>query len=212
MSHPSKVPWFIYKASQWGRWRVGLLLLSEWGLGIRKKEVRGYWRRGWKSNSSGKLNRISMSSTPGLPVHHQLLEFTQIYVHWVGDAIQPSHPLSSPSPPASNPSQHQCLFQWVNASHEVAKSLEFQLQFRYHQKLFQKQKRRIFFFSYLDRNRTSFFIFAFTAKTVCFYVRPPHRHGIHNMKAITEKNKDKILSKPSWIFYSHWSNLSWNPE
>ena len=52
-------------------------------------------------------------STPGLPVHHQLPEFTQTHVHWVGDAIQPSHPLLSPSPPAPNPSQHQSLFQWV---------------------------------------------------------------------------------------------------
>ena len=67
-------------------------------------------------------------STPGLPVHHQLLEFTQTRVHQVGDAIQPSHPLSSPSPPAPNPCQHQGLFQWVNCSHEVAKILEFQLQ------------------------------------------------------------------------------------
>ena len=67
-------------------------------------------------------------STPGLPVHHQLPEFTQTHVHQVSDAIQPSHPLSSPSPPAPNPSQHQGLFQWVNSSHEVAKVLEFQLQ------------------------------------------------------------------------------------
>ena len=66
-------------------------------------------------------------STPGLPVHHQLPEFTQTHVHRVGDAIQPSHPLSSPSPLAPNPSQHQSLFQWVNSSHEVAKVLEFQL-------------------------------------------------------------------------------------
>ena len=66
-------------------------------------------------------------STPGLPVHHQLLEFTQTHVHRVSDAIQLSHPLSSPSPPAPNPSQHQSLFQWVNSSHEVAKVLEFQL-------------------------------------------------------------------------------------
>ena len=65
-------------------------------------------------------------STPGLPVHHQLPEFTQIHVHWVSDAIQPSHPLLSPSPPAPNPPQHQSLFQWVNSSHEVAKVLEFQ--------------------------------------------------------------------------------------
>jgi len=65
---------------------------------------------------------------PGLLVHHQLLELTQTHVHWVSDAIQPSHPLSSPSPPAFNLSQHQGLFQWVNSSHQVAKELEFQLQ------------------------------------------------------------------------------------
>ena len=59
-------------------------------------------------------------TTPGLPVHHQLPEFTQTHVHRVSDAIQPSHPLSSPSPPAPNPSQHHGLFQWVNSSHEVA--------------------------------------------------------------------------------------------
>ena len=67
-------------------------------------------------------------STPGLPVHHQLLEFTQTHVYRVGDAIQPSHPLSSPSPLALNLSQHQGLFQWVSSSHQVAKVLEFQLQ------------------------------------------------------------------------------------
>ena len=67
-------------------------------------------------------------SMPGFPVHHQLPEFTQTHVHQVGDAIQPSHPLSFPSPPAPNPSQHQGLSQWVNSSHEVAKVLEFQLQ------------------------------------------------------------------------------------
>ena len=66
-------------------------------------------------------------STPGLPVHHQLPEFTQTHVHCVGDAIQPSHPLSCPSPPAPNPFQHQSLFQWVNSLHDVAKVLEFQL-------------------------------------------------------------------------------------
>ena len=66
-------------------------------------------------------------STPGLPVHHQLLEFTQTDVHWVTDAIQPSHPLSSPSPPAPNPSQHQGLFQWVGFFHQVAKYWSFSL-------------------------------------------------------------------------------------
>ena len=68
------------------------------------------------------------NSMPGLPVHHQLSEFTQTHVHRVSDAIQLSHPLSSPSPPTPNPSQHQGLFQWVNSLHEVAKVLEFQLQ------------------------------------------------------------------------------------
>ena len=67
-------------------------------------------------------------STPGFPVHHQLLEFTQTHIHLVSNAIQPSHLLSSPFPPAPNPSQHQGLFQWVNSSHEVAKVLEFQPQ------------------------------------------------------------------------------------
>ena len=67
-------------------------------------------------------------STPGLPVHHQLPESIQTHVHWVSDAIQPSHPLSSPSPPALNLSQHQGLFKWVGSSCQVAKVLEFQLQ------------------------------------------------------------------------------------
>ena len=67
-------------------------------------------------------------SMPGLPVHHQLLEFTQTHVHWVSDAIYSSHPLSSPSPPAFNFSQYQGLFKWVSFSHQVAKVLEFQLQ------------------------------------------------------------------------------------
>ena len=67
-------------------------------------------------------------STPDLPVHHQLLELTQIHVHWVTDVIQPSHLLSSPSSPALNLSQHQSLFQWVSPSHQVAIALEFQLQ------------------------------------------------------------------------------------
>ena len=67
------------------------------------------------------------NSTPGLPVHHQIPESTQTHAHWVGDAIQPSHPLLSPSPHALNLSQHQGLFQWVSSSHQVAKVLEFQL-------------------------------------------------------------------------------------
>ena len=70
---------------------------------------------------------------PGLPVHHQFPTFTQTHVHWVSDAIQPSHPLLSPSTPAHNPSQHQGLFQWVSSSHQMAKVLEFQLQHQFFQ-------------------------------------------------------------------------------
>ena len=66
-------------------------------------------------------------SMPGLPVHHQYLEFTQTHAHWVGDAIQQSHPLSSPSPPAFNLSQHQGLFKWISSSYQVAKVLQFQV-------------------------------------------------------------------------------------
>ena len=62
---------------------------------------------------------------PGLPVHHQLLEFTQNHVHWVNDILQPSHPLSSPSPPAFSLSQQQGLFTWVSSAHQVAKVLGF---------------------------------------------------------------------------------------
>ena len=71
-------------------------------------------------------------STPGLPIHHQLPEFTQTHMHWVSDAIQPSHPLSSPSPPAFSLSQHKGLFKWVSSLHQVAKVLELQLQHQLH--------------------------------------------------------------------------------
>ena len=74
-------------------------------------------------------------STPGLPVHQQPLESTQTHVHWVGDAIQPSHPLSSPSP-AFDLSRHQGLFQWVSSLHQVAKVLELQLQHQSFQWIF----------------------------------------------------------------------------
>ena len=115
--------------------------LTLWGKCILRPELDTKFLRwfGWNENAYSLVSSVqSLScvrlcdlmnrSTPGLPVHHQLPEFTQIHVHWVGDAIQLSHPLSSPSPPALNPSRHQGLFQWVNSSHEVAKVLEFQFQ------------------------------------------------------------------------------------
>ena len=75
-------------------------------------------------------------STPVFPAHHQFPELTQTHVHWLGDDIQPSHPLSSPSPPAFNLSQHQGLFKWVSFLYQVAKLLEFQLQHQSFQSIF----------------------------------------------------------------------------
>ena len=103
------------------------------------RQILNYWTSrevslgSWFAISSVQFSRSVVSnpmnrSTPGLPVHHQLPEFTQTHAHQVSDAIQPSHPLFSPSPPAPNPSQHLGLFQWANSLHEVAKVLEFQLQ------------------------------------------------------------------------------------
>ena len=88
---------------------------------------KGFWeiQFGSATQSCPTLCNPMDCSTSGLPVLHQLLEFTKIHVHWVGEAIQPSHPLSSPSPPAFNLSHHQGLFQWVSSSHQV---LEFQFQ------------------------------------------------------------------------------------
>ena len=116
-----------------------------WGVGKTERERKRifsflkvhqfYWIRTpplWPQFSSVAQSCLTLCdpmnrSMPGLPVQHQLPEFTQTHVHGVGDAIQPSHRLSSPFPPAPNPSQHQSLFQWVNSLHEVAKVLEFQL-------------------------------------------------------------------------------------
>ena len=109
-----------------------------------KREKRNIWKEGLgltvavlSEQCSVQFSSVAQScptlcnpmnpSTPGLRVHHQLPEFTQTHVHRVGDAIQPSHPLSSPSPPAPNPSQHQGLFQWVNSLHEVDKDWSFSL-------------------------------------------------------------------------------------
>ena len=101
-------------------------------------------------------------STPSLPVHHQLPEFTVIHVHWVSDAIQPSYILSSPSPPAFNLSQHQGLFQWISSSHQVAKVLAFQLQHQSFQWIFRADF--LPFFPQDDRilvNRSLFWMYYF---------------------------------------------------
>ena len=112
------------------RWLNGIF---DYGLGFG-------WTAQWLSYTHVQFSSIAQScpplcypmgcSTPGLPVYHQLPEPTQTNVHWVGGAIQPSHLLSSPSPPALNLSQHQSLFKWVSSLHQVAKVLEFQLQYQ----------------------------------------------------------------------------------
>ena len=83
------------------------------------------------SQSCGTICKLMDCSMPGLPVHCQLPVFTKTHIHRVGDAIQLSHPLSSPSPPAFNLSQHQSLFQGVSSSHQVAKALELQLRHQF---------------------------------------------------------------------------------
>ena len=112
------------KCSSRRRWKF-----NPW---VRKFPWSGTWQLNPVFSSVQSLSRVRICnlmnrSMPGLPVHHQLPEFTQTHVHRVSDAIQPSHPLLPPSPPAINPSQHQSLFQWVSSSNEVAKVLEFQL-------------------------------------------------------------------------------------
>ena len=116
----------------WREWgEEGSLLQCWWEF----KVVQPLWRTVWRllqfssvAQSCLTICNLMDYSTPGLPVHHQLPEFTQTHVYWVGDMIQPTHPLSSPSPPAHNLSKHQGLFKWVSSSHQVAKILEFQLQ------------------------------------------------------------------------------------
>ena len=117
---------------------------SLWSRGLQHSRLLRPWRSPGKNTSSVQFSPSVVSdffdpmdgSRPGFPVHHQLLELTQTHIHQVGDAIQPSHPLSSPSPPAFSPSQHQGLFQWVGSLNQVAKVLEFQLQHQSFQWIF----------------------------------------------------------------------------
>ena len=102
------------------------------------KKVKILWFKGLMTRGDYWFSSVTQShltlydsmdcDIPGFPIHHQLQKLAQTHVHWVSDAIQPSHPLLSLSPPAFNLSQHQGLFKWVSSSHEVAKVLEFQLQ------------------------------------------------------------------------------------
>ena len=129
--------WVAISFSNVRRWKVKVkslirvrLLATPWTAAYQAPPSMGFSRQEYWSGDSVSSVQFTQScptlcnpmncSTPGLPVHHQLLEFTETHAHRVGDAIQPAHPLSPPSPPAPNPSKPQGLFQWVNSSHEVA--------------------------------------------------------------------------------------------
>ena len=130
----------------WGPWNQQLLAASDESLVHSWKFTnflalnRGltYSKRSFRSvtQSCPTLCNPMDCSTPGHTVHHQLPELAQIHVHWVGDAIQPSHPLLSPYPSALNLSQHQGLFKWVSSLHQVTKLLAFQLQHQSFQWIF----------------------------------------------------------------------------
>ena len=123
----------IAKAS-WAGWLLNNrnLFLIELKTGMFKSKVVAHS----VSSVTQSCPTLSMDrSMPGLTVHHQLPEFTQTCLHWVSDAIKPSHTLSS-FPPAFSLSQHQGLCQWVSSSHQVAKFLELQLQHQFFQWIF----------------------------------------------------------------------------
>ena len=134
-----KIPWTKepHRLQSMGSQRVGHNWATSLFLFFKKNGIFVQWNFRQKNmNSSVQFSPSVTSdfcdpmecSTPGFPVHHQLPELAQTHVHHVSDAIQPSHPLSSPSAPAFNLSQHQGLFKWVSSLHQVAKILEFQLQ------------------------------------------------------------------------------------
>ena len=123
---PKDTDWVVIsstRGSSWSRDQTRVSRVSCFGRWILYHWAT--WEAQWSISSVLPFSSVSQScptlcdpnncSTPGLPAHHQLLEFTQTHVHWVSDAIHPSHPLLSPSPPAPSPSQHQGLFQWVNS-------------------------------------------------------------------------------------------------
>ena len=138
--------WIVSSTLKFTCWRLNFQFLKKWPyleIGSLQRllvKIRSDWSSSVQFSSVAQLCPTLFDpmnhSRPGLPVHHQLPEFTQTHVHWVGDVIQPSHPLLSSSPPAFNLSQHQGLFRWVSFSHQVAKVLEFQLQHQSFQWIF----------------------------------------------------------------------------
>ena len=130
---------------KWKSYKVVFCYVNETTFGTHLKVWAGYQEN--QSHDSVQFSSVAKScltlcdpmdcsTAAGLPVHHPLLELTQTHVHWIGDAIQSSHPLLSPSPPTFNISQHQGLFKWVSSLHQVAKGLEFQFQHQSFQWIF----------------------------------------------------------------------------
>ena len=126
IAHSSHV-WWLRRAWCWHNFLCSSLRFKLIALGLYLTLFRVYQ---FSSVAQSCLNLCDPMNRrmSGLPVHHQLLDSTKTHVHQVGDAIQPTHPLSSPSPPALNLSQQEGLFKWVSSSHQMAKVLEFQLQ------------------------------------------------------------------------------------
>ena len=124
-------------------------------------------------------------STPGLPVLHQLSEFDRTHVHWVSDAIQPSHPLLSPSP-ALNLSQHQDLFQWVSSSHQMAKVLELQLQHWNHYKQFLFSLNKSHFILFLNN------LYSLILSPHCLLFLSLVTEGIYKYSFVTKKKSNNL--------------------
>ena len=123
---PNKTMLTTTKGWAWGS--IGTVKLGIGTMAEGKESRSQHQFSSVQSFSHVRLFATPWTAAPGFPVHHRLPELTQTHVHWVSVAIQLSHPLSSPSPPAFNLSQHQGLFQWVSSLHQVAKGLEFQYQ------------------------------------------------------------------------------------
>ena len=136
----------MFKIIFWNKWETKGFGANEQEVRFHRAHILPVKAENCKSMSVQSVSSVAQScpplcdpmdcSTPGFPVHNQLLCATQVHVHQVSDAIQPSHPLSIPSPPSVNLTQYQGLFQWVSSSHQLAKVLEFQLQHQSFQWIF----------------------------------------------------------------------------
>ena len=152
-------------------------------------------------------------SMPGLPVHHRLPELTQTYVHWVGDAIQLSHSLSSPSSPALNLSQHQSLFKWVSSSHQMTKVLALQIQYPFFQwKLRDDCFRMTDLVSLLSKGLSRVFSSTSIQKYKFFNAQPSLWFNSHILKWLLEKPLFWLggpLSAKWYLWFSiHYLRLS----